>query len=204
MLIPIPAPNAGSTLTPNSPTRLAALRTNALRVTPLSYAHFVRMATLDPSTAMEVDHLADCNPRARPGDVFTLAAVPNREAALDITVVSPEARHSGQDCVAAAYAGKLRRYAALRREWGDLGPTLVPMVWSSEGRAHPTTQQVMNYVSKTLARRCNAEPAAVLKRWEAEISVILARRRARMALKLLPPLTPEEEQAYLGLPIAND
>ena len=35
----------------------------------------------------------------RPADIYTSAALPGREAALDVTVVSPESSRADQDCL---------------------------------------------------------------------------------------------------------
>lgn len=69
------------------------------------------------------------------------------------------------------------------------------MVWSSEGSSHPDMQGVMDYVSGMVARRSGSHKAEVLRRWHADIGVILAVRRARMALRCLP--LPDSRQQYI-------
>ena len=86
-------------------------------------------------------------------------AVPNREAAVDVSIVSQEAAGAGADCVATAHRGKFRRYRAAVAEWGDTGPCLQPLIWSCEGRAHPDVERVMSFCAKALARKANTDLA---------------------------------------------
>ena len=58
---------------------------------------YIRRA--DAGATLEQRRLSQVEPRARPGDVFTMAGVPNRDAALDITIASEEAGGAGGDCV---------------------------------------------------------------------------------------------------------
>ena len=148
-------------------------------------AVFERMREVDSGASLEQRGLVEAEPGARPGDIFTTAAVPNREAAVDVTIVSPEAAAAGSDCVATAHRGKFARYRAAVAEWGDAGPRLQPLVWSCEGRAHPDVERVMAFCAKALARRASTSPRDVLRRWRADIGA-LAARRARMARRCLP------------------
>ena len=51
----------------------------------------------DSSVTFEVRGLVE-NSRARPADVFTKAAVPGRDAALDVTIAAQDATDAGLDC----------------------------------------------------------------------------------------------------------
>ena len=115
--------------------------------------------------------------------------MPNRDAALDVTVVSQEAAGAGRDCVATAYDKKFHRYRQAVVEWGDNGIRLQPLVWSCEGRSHPDVARVMAYSAAALARRKSCSAQDVLKRWRADIGAALAIRRARMARRCLPLLS---------------
>ena len=150
---------------------------------------FDRVAAVDSGATLEARGLVEGEPGARPADIFTSAAVPNRDAALDVTVVSQEAGHSNGDCVATAHAAKFERYREAVEEWGPQGIILQPLVWSHEGRAHPDVERVMKHVATTAARRCGGTAAAILRRWKADIGVALATRRARMAKRCLPRTT---------------
>ena len=50
---------------------------------------------------------------ARPADVYTSAALPGRDAALDVTIAAQDAVGAGDDCCATAFRGKIRKYAKL-------------------------------------------------------------------------------------------
>ena len=152
-------------------------------------AIFDRIVEIDSAAVLEHRGLVDAEPGARPGDIFTRAAVPNRDAAVDVTIVSQEARGAGSDCVAIAHRGKFHRYRAATDEWGSSGPCLQPLVWSCEGPAHPDVARVMAFAAKALAQRSGRQPQAILQRWRADVGVALAIRRARMALTCLPPMS---------------
>lgn len=148
---------------------------------------FDRIVEADSSATLEQRGLVEAEPGARPGDIYTVAAVPNRDAAVDVTIVSQEAAGAGTDCVATAHAGKFERYKEAVAEWGADGPCLQPMVWSCEGRAHPDVARVMNFCANKLAQRNGVSAKSLLQRWRADIGVALAVRRARMARRCLPP-----------------
>ena len=141
---------------------------------------------VDPSTEVEMRGLVEHAPRDRPGDIFTGAAVPNREAAVDVSIVSPHAAHAGSDCVATAHRGKFTKYRLAVEEWGEQGTYLQPMIWSHEGRCHPDVTRVMAFASEAIARRSGQRSKTILRRWQADIGVLLAIRRARMARSLIP------------------
>ena len=61
------------------------------------------LGAADPALVLEARGLSTAQPGSRPGDIFTSAALPNRYAALDVTVVSQRAGHAGEACVATAY-----------------------------------------------------------------------------------------------------
>ena len=153
---------------------------------------------------LEARGLVEGEPGARPGDIFSGAAVPNREAAIDVTVVSPEASAGEADCVATAHRKKFRRYRQAVDEWGPLGIVLQPSVWSSEGRCHPDVDRVMAFVATLLARRAGSQKADVLRRWRADIGVVLAARRAKTALRCLPRQTARHDFVYHGSLATDD
>eukprot|EP00973_Karenia_brevis_P092852 12414399-Karenia_brevis.AAC.1 len=140
----------------------------------------------DPSSQVEVQGLSAVEPSARPGDIFTRAATPNRDAAVDVTICSQEAAYAGGDCVRSAFNRKAERYAHVIVEWESTGMQFLPMVWSHEGRAHPVTQQIMTFCCSLIARRHGGNAKAIKNRWASDIGVILARRRARMAMRCMP------------------
>lgn len=147
---------------------------------------FDRMVEVDKGCSLEAQGLSTVEPGARPADLLTTAAVPNREAALDVTIVSQEASHAGRDCVAAAQQAKFDRYRATINTWDPAVRVFQPLVWSHEGRCHPDTCRVLSYTSTALARQVGGRVSDVLRRWNTDIGVVLAARRARMARACLP------------------
>ena len=61
----------------------------------------------DVGTRTEVPGLTEG--ATRPADTFTLAALPGRSAAVDVTIVSPSAARSGANCLDAGHRGKILR-----------------------------------------------------------------------------------------------
>jgi len=161
-------------------------------------AMFDRCSQVDTSAVLEQRGLVEAEPGARPGDIFTTAAVPNRDAAVDVTIVSQEAAAAGQDCVATAHSKKFSRYRTAVQEWGETGIRLQPMVWSCEGRSHPDVSRVMTFCSAALARRSGCSAKLLLKRWRADIGVALAARRSRMARRCLPLATARSNYVLYG------
>eukprot|EP00973_Karenia_brevis_P006167 840150-Karenia_brevis.AAC.1 len=144
------------------------------------------IAQADAHAEMEVRGLSVVEPTSRPGDIFTTAAVPNRDAAIDVTIAAPEAADAGMDCVARAFARKVDRYRDVVVEWRGTNRTFQPMVWSAEGRAHVNRVRMMTYAAQLIARKTNSDQKQVLRRWQLEVAVLLAMRRARLARRCMP------------------
>ena len=160
---------------------------------------FDRFVEVDRACSLEVRGLSESEPGARPADLLTQAAVPNREAALDVTIVSPEAGGAGADCVASAQDRKFDRYAQITREWDPAERVFQPLVWSCEGRSHPDTDRVLTYASAAIARRVGGRMGDVLRRWRTDLGVVLAARRARMARACLPAVGARGRYVCWGL-----
>ena len=102
----------------------------------------------------------------RPADVFTIAAVQGRDAALDITISSPHRVDAGEDCTLSAYLRKTTRYREIIAELRRSGIAFRPMVWSSEGRPHPVVKRIMAFAAEIAARkRPNLDKGKFLQRW---------------------------------------
>ena len=140
----------------------------------------------DPAAQTEVQGLSEAQPDARPADFFTNAAVPNRDAAVDISIVSPEAGHAGADCVQTAFQKKRKKYKESIAEWEGTNITFQPMIWSHWGRPHHNTVMMMQHISSVIARRTGVQSKTVASRWAIEMGATLALRRARMARRILP------------------
>ena len=101
-----------------------------------------------------------------------------------MTVVSAESGDAGMDCVQSAFRRKLDKYEEVVEEWKGSSITFQPMVWSSEGRPHHNTR--MKQVCSNIARKDGTNNQDIERRWQCEVALTLALRRARMARRTLP------------------
>ena len=140
----------------------------------------------DSSVRTEVRGLSGTSD-VRPADVYTNAALPGRDAALDITIVSPEAAHAGQDCLQTAFMGKFHKYRNILPDLHRQGIAFKPMVWSTEGAPHPVVLRILAFACKQAMRRnsCGGE-AQMLFRWQREIGISIQRRKAAMIAACMP------------------
>ena len=99
------------------------------------------MRVADATVQVEKRGFVDAS-EERPADVFTIAAVQGRDAALDITISSPHRVDAGEDCTLSAYMRKTTRYREVIEALRRAGIAFRPMVWSSEGRPHPVVKRV--------------------------------------------------------------
>ncbi len=119
----------------------------------------------DPTVATEVRGLADA--QLRPADILTTAAVPERGAALDVCVASPNAAAALGDAAAAAFRRKLRKYRRIIPQLARAGIAFRPLVWTSEGRPHPAVTRTLRYAAGIAATRGGSQSSAgaLLGRW---------------------------------------
>ena len=142
----------------------------------------------DSSVVTEVRGLVE-DSSARPADVYTKAALPGRDAALDITIAAQDAVGAGDDCCAKAFNRKLRKYARLLGPMARDGIGFRPMVWSAEGRPHPVVERIVGFASELAARKHpDASARAFAQRWRREIAVAIQKRLAGMVRACLPAL----------------
>ena len=157
------------------------------------------LGAVGPGLTLEERGLSEAQPGLRPGDIVTTAAQANRYAALDVTVVSQRSARAGGDCLAVAFHDKLRKYASTIAEWRHTDRVFIPLCWSHEGRAHSGVARVQKYASQLMARRPGAGPwKSILRRWQADVGVALADRRARAAQACLPRPDPRHLYAMRG------
>ena len=125
---------------------------------------------------------------SRPADILTDAVAPGMLAAVDVCVASINASNAGSDAAAAAYRRKMRRYANQIEHLRKGGIQYRPMVWTAEGRPHPSTLRMLNQAADRAARKAQggADPREYLRKWCHEIGIVLARRRAAMVRAILP------------------
>ncbi len=148
---------------------------------------FALVSECDPSAETEPHGLIASHPMLRPADILTSAAGSGRLAALDVGIVSPEARGAGANCVAAMHATKLARYAPHQDELERANVKYEPMVWSAYGRPHANTLRLIRQLAKRAARRRGLLNAGQIeRRARAKIGVEIWRRAARMVSACLP------------------
>ena len=139
------------------------------------------------------------NSRARPADVFTKAAVPGRDAALDVSIVAQDAVEAGTDCCRTAYRRKVQHYRDILTAMNNGGIAFRPMIWSAEGRPHPVAKRVMGFAGDIAARRRPQISAKeFIKRWEREIAIAIQRRLSRMIKACLPKPSRHSEWLMTG------
>ena len=149
-------------------------------------------AVSDASACMEAVGLVDSRPELRPADVLTRAAIPNRIAALDVGIKSPEAGGAGEDCAEAMMQEKLQYYADVIPELERKGITYSPITFSCFGRRHGTTTKIMTQVAQRAARfRGLSSYKPLLRRWEATVSAEIWRRAAHMVRRCFPKPGPD-------------
>ena len=137
-------------------------------------------------SGLEVRGLS-ANSDVRPADIYTNSALPGRDAALDVTIVSPESARAGQDCLQTAFLGKLHKYRQILPELLRQGIAFKPLVWSTEGSPHPVVRRVMAYVAKQAVQRNGfGWSKEMLRRWQREIGCASQERKAAMIATCLP------------------
>ena len=161
------------------------------RVKEVLHAGFV---ISDPGACMEAAGLVESQPDLRPADILTRSARPNTLVALDVGIKSPESTGAGADCAQAMVEEKLRYYNAVLPELTRSGIQYVPITFSSYGRRHQTTSQIMNQAAILAARsRGLPDHKALLRRWHCTVSTEIWRRAARMAKSCFPKLSDKAE-----------
>ena len=169
----------------------------AVRDERLPLAHLA-----DPCTTVETARLIPSAPTLRPADIFTAAALPDRLAALDIGICSPDTAAAGADCCAAMFDRKRRDYGAHLHELEvRQGISYCPMVWSAWGRAHPEAARILETLARQAARRRGLrDHRLLLRRVRASIGVQLMRRAVGMVRGCMPYADHAEVQLLLGDP----
>ena len=159
----------------------------------------------DSSAETEVSGLIPDAPTLRPADIFTSAALPGCQAALDIGIMSPDATGAGADCCEAMFQRKLGTYESYLPQLEAQGIQYKPVVFSCYGRLHPEAASIIEAVSKQAARRRGfGDHRLLLRRAHAAIGVQIWRRAAAMIRICLPRLTPEGASLMFGADPTSD
>ena len=91
----------------------------------------------DPASLVEAPELISSAPALRPADIFTCAALPGRQAALDVGICSPDAAGAGNDCCENMRKRKMEDYGAYLDGMEQVGIIYLLLIFSCFGRIHP-------------------------------------------------------------------
>ncbi len=153
----------------------------------------------DSAAETEVQGLIPDAPSLRPADIFTEAAFPGCQAAMDIGIASPDAAGAGEDCCEAMYQGKMNKYEQHLPALTSRGIRYKPMVMSAYGRWHPDSLVTMEAIARRAARKRGfLDHRLLLRRSLASIGVLVWRRAAAMVRSCLPKPTAEEMALLFG------
>ena len=138
-------------------------------------------AVSDPGSAKEVAGLIPSAPDLRPADILTRAAHETTLVAVDVGVKAPHAQDAGLDCTETMQQSKLDYYGPYLLELERQGIRYAPATFSSFGRRHPDTCQIMLLAARKAARyRGLSDHRPLLRRWQRSIAAELWRRAAKM------------------------
>ena len=105
-----------------------------------------------------------------------------------VRIASPNSATAAGDAAQAAFDRKLSHYSDIIPQLRQAGVAFRPMVWTADGRPHPAAVRAMRLAAERAARGdvAGAKPAAFLMRWQHEVAITIARRRAAMARAVMP------------------
>jgi len=159
----------------------------------------------DSIAETEVQGLIPDAPSLRPADIFTEAAVPGCQAAMDIGITSPDSTGAGDDCCEAMYRTKMAKYEQYLPGLTHRGIRYKPMILSAYGRWHPDSLLTMEAITKRAARkRGYMDHRLLLRRALASIGVLVWRRACAMVRSCLPKPTAEEMALTFGFDPSAD
>ena len=153
----------------------------------------------DGSACAEPRGLIASRPALRPADVLTTAAF-GRGAALDVSIVSPDAGGAGADPCVSSVRMKKDKYAAVLEELLEAGFDYRPVTWSCWGRPDAASTAVIHSMAVAAARRRGfASPAPLVDRTAALVGAQIWRRAAAMVLCCMGAVSTEDIGAMLPL-----
>ena len=97
-----------------------------------------------------------------------------------------------------------RKLSNFRNEIPDLrdqGIHYRPLVWTADGRPHPTVARTLQYAADIASSRNGQQMSAksLQRRWKHEIQIALLRRRAAMTRAVLPNPSARAEWPFAGI-----
>ena len=160
----------------------------------------LRLVQIADSVAeTEVSGLVTAAPSLRPADIFTEAAVPGCQAAMDIGITSPDSTGAGEVCCDAMYAEKMKKYEPHLPSLTSRGIRYKPMILSTYGQWHPDSRMTFEAIAKRAARKQGfLDHKLLLRRALASVGVLIWRRAAAMVRACLPRPTAEEMAIVFG------
>ena len=153
----------------------------------------------DPCAETEVHNLFPDAPTLRPADIFTIAALPGRMAALDIGICSPDACGAGADCCDSMHDKKIHKYREFLN--GRQGDDFIycPLVFSCYGRIHPECVSILRNLAQGAARKRGLlDFRGLLSRVHRNIGVAIWRRAVSMVRECEPRLDSSEGNTLHG------
>ena len=146
----------------------------------------------DPSTVAEPRGLVGSRPGLRPADLLSSAAF-GRPAALDVSIVCPDASGAAADPCAATAARKVDKYGHVLEELREEGIDYRPLVWTCWGRPSGDAQQAMRTIAAAAARRRGlGDPAPLERHLRGSVGAQIWRRAACMVHACLPDAATED------------
>ena len=106
--------------------------------------------------------------KQRPADIRMRGIRLGWKTAVDVCVCSPIAHQSGKDSAETAVRRNKRHYASGINDMHKAGIEYNPIVWTSEGRAHPAAVRFMATVSEKAARKRPGTKKQFERRWAHE------------------------------------
>ena len=117
----------------------------------VSWLVFDAAKILDPSAELEAVGIIP-GTRLRPADVLT-TAVGSMQTALDIGITSPDNSHAGDDAAASYYEHKINKYLPHQAAFDAQNILYQPLIWTTYGRPHPRTTNILRTLARRIARR---------------------------------------------------
>ncbi len=159
----------------------------------------------DPGAALEVAGLVPSAPDLRPADILTVAAHETACVAVDVGIKAPHSLDAGLDCTETMKQDKIRKYEVHLPELERQGIYYKPATFSSFGRRHPDTTNMMTLAARRAARyRGLSDHRNMLNRWFRSVSAEVWRRAASMARACLPGDSNDAEFCLTGERLAED
>ena len=123
---------------------------------------------------------------ARPADVFIPAWEKGKDAALDVTVISPlqlnMVDRSAQNHSTALDTAYRRKMASAFQPCADVNVAFIPLAVETFGGWHPEAINQLTRIGRALARQTNTQESLAINHFFQRLSINLQRANASMIL----------------------